>query len=133
MLHCRAVPHAGLVIRHQRATNGLASRQQDGGARLHARFPPDWRIGTQTGLGERGTIYDIGLFWPPQRQPVLLTVYLTEAPETLEQRSATIAAVARAVAEALVAIGSGVSRGVAVALVHGGTISRFEKMARRDA
>jgi hypothetical protein len=33
----------------------------------------------------------------------------------------------------LATIGSGVSRGVTVALVHGGTISRFEKMARRDA
>jgi len=62
-------------------------------------FTLDWRFATSEQL--------IGLFWPPQRQPVLLTMYLTEAPETLEQCSATIAAVARAVAEALAAQDAG--------------------------
>lgn len=86
-----------------------ASRQQltdwllgnkTGATRLRAGVPADWRVGDKTGLGYRGTTNDIGLFWPPQRQPILVTAYLTEAPGTLEQRNATIASVARAVAAA---------------------------------
>ncbi len=65
-----------------------ASRQQladwmiankTGDARLRAGVPRDWRAADKTGTGERGTYNDIGVFWPPGRKPIVVTVYLTAA------------------------------------------------------
>jgi len=49
--------------------------------------------------GERGTANDIGLFWPPDRAPIILTAYLTGTRAPAAQRDATLAAVARVTAE----------------------------------
>jgi beta-lactamase class A len=72
-----------------------------GDARLRAGLPTGWRVGDKTGSGERGTANDVGVAWPPNRAPVIVSVYLTETSGTGGQRDATIAAVGRAVAEAL--------------------------------
>jgi beta-lactamase class A len=74
-----------------------------GDTRLRAGFPKDWKAADKTGAGERGTTNDIGVFWPPGRKPVLLTVYLTGSQASADERNATIAKVARAVAEAVTA------------------------------
>ena len=74
-----------------------------GGTRLRAGLPGDWKAADKTGAGERGTTNDIGVFWPPGRKPVLITVYLTGSQASAEERNATIAKVARAVAEAVTA------------------------------
>jgi len=66
--------------------------------RLRARLPKDWRVGDKTGAGERGTTNDVGLFWPPDRDPVIVSAYLTSSPSPAEQRNAIIAAVGEAVA-----------------------------------
>jgi beta-lactamase class A len=68
-----------------------------GDARLRAGVPRDWKIADKTGAGERGTTNDIGVFWPPERKPLLVTVYLTGSQASAEERNATIAEVARAV------------------------------------
>ncbi|MGJ4946820.1 class A beta-lactamase [Bradyrhizobium sp. HKCCYLS20291] len=72
-----------------------------GDARLRAGVPHDWRVADKTGSGERGTANDVGILWPPGRKPVLLTVYLTGSQASPEERSATIAKVARVIAEAV--------------------------------
>jgi beta-lactamase class A len=54
-----------------------------------------------TGAGERGTTNDVGLLWPPAREPIIVSVYLTETRAPAEARNATIAAVSRTVVEAL--------------------------------
>ncbi len=69
--------------------------------RLRAGVPKTWRIADKTGTGDHGTYNDIGVLWPPQQKPVVLTIYLTGATCTSAQGSAAIADVARAVAEAL--------------------------------
>ena len=74
-----------------------------GDARLRAGLPPGWRCGDKTGSGERGSTNDIGVIWPPQSAPVLVTVYLTETSATSEARNATLAEVGRAIARALAA------------------------------
>ena len=74
-----------------------------GDARLRAGLPPGWRCGDKTGSGERGSTNDIGVIWPPQGAPVLVTVYLTETTATSEARNATLADVGRAIARALAA------------------------------
>ena len=85
-----------------------ASRQQltgwllgnkTGDTRLRARLPKDWRVGDKTGAGERGTTNDVGLVWPTNREPVIVSAYLTGSPASAEERNAIIAAVGEAVAK----------------------------------
>ncbi|WP_225160112.1 class A beta-lactamase [Bradyrhizobium sp. BRP56] len=71
-----------------------------GDARLRAGVPRDWRVADKTGTGERGTYNDIGVFWPPGRKPIVVTVYLTGASAPVEKCNEVIANVARAVANA---------------------------------
>jgi beta-lactamase class A len=72
-----------------------------GDTRLRAGLPSGWRVGDKTGSGERGTTNDVGIIWPLERAPVLVSIYLTGTPAGAEQRNATLAAVGRAVASAL--------------------------------
>lgn len=69
-----------------------------GGTRLRAGLPAGWSVGDKTGAGERGSTNDIAVIWPPGRKPALLTAYLTNTAAPVEQRNATLAAVARAAA-----------------------------------
>ncbi|MDB5411369.1 MAG: putative beta-lactamase [Rhodospirillales bacterium] len=87
-----------------------ASRQQliawltgskTGDARLRAGMPKEWRVGDKTGTGDRGTTNDVAVIWPPQRAPAIVAAYLTGASPSGEQRDAALAAVGRAVADAL--------------------------------
>jgi len=72
-----------------------------GDARLRAGVPRGWRVGDKTGTGERGTANDVGVFWPPERGPVVVTAFITGATATPDAQSAAIADVARAVVLAL--------------------------------
>jgi beta-lactamase class A len=72
-----------------------------GDTRLRAGLPAGWRVGDKTGSGERGTTNDVGVFWPPDRAPVIVSIYLTQTAASPTQRNATLAAVGRAVASAL--------------------------------
>jgi beta-lactamase class A len=68
-----------------------------GAGRLRARLPAGWRVGDKTGSGERGTTNDIGVIWPVNRKPVVVTIYLTETAAAAENRNATLAAVGNAI------------------------------------
>lgn len=68
-----------------------------GDTRLRAGVPRDWRVADKTGTGERGTTNDIGLLWPENRRPIIVTVYLTQTRAPLRAREAAIADVARAI------------------------------------
>ena len=72
-----------------------------GDERLRAGVSTGWKVGDKTGSGERGTTNDVGIFWPPEGSPVLVTVYLTGSTGAGDQRSATIAAVGRAIASSM--------------------------------
>jgi beta-lactamase class A len=80
---------------------GWLIANKTGDARLRAGLPSDWRVGDKTGSGGRGSTNDIGIAWPPQRAPIVITVNLTETSKPDEQRNATLAAVGRAVAATL--------------------------------
>ena len=69
-----------------------------GDARLRAQLPAGWRVGDKTGTGNRGSTNDIGILWPPQGAPIVVTAYLTETTASAQQRDAAIAAVGKAVA-----------------------------------
>ena len=59
-----------------------------GDKRLRAGLPPSWRIGDKTGSGDHGTANTIAIIWPPERAPVIATVYYTESSEPMDARNA---------------------------------------------
>jgi len=68
---------------------------QTSGERLRKGLPPGWRLADKTGTGSNGSANDVGVFWPPNRPPVVVAVYLTGGKAPLERRNAAIAEVAR--------------------------------------
>lgn len=71
-----------------------------GGTRLRAGVPPGWTVGDKTGTGGRGTANDIAVLWPPQRAPLIVTVYLTGATVSRDQQNKIIADVGAEVVRA---------------------------------
>lgn len=69
-----------------------------GDARLRAGLPAGWKVADKTGSGARGTTNDLAILWPPQRGPVLVSVYLTGTAADDDHRNGTIAAVGAEVA-----------------------------------
>ena len=72
-----------------------------GDARLRAGMPKDWRIGDKTGSGAHGTANDIAVIWPTGRAPLIITAYLTQCSAADAKRNAAIAAIGKAVADAI--------------------------------
>jgi beta-lactamase class A len=72
-----------------------------GDTRLRAGLPAGLKAGDKTGTGERGSTNDVAIIWPPNRKPILVTAYLTETAAPADKRNATLAAVGKAVAEAV--------------------------------
>lgn len=72
-----------------------------GDARMRAELPAGWRVADKTGSGEYGSTNDVGLVWPPGGAPFLVSIYLTNTKAPSDRRNATLAAVGRAVAEAM--------------------------------
>jgi beta-lactamase class A len=84
----------------QRLTGWLLANKT-GDARLRARLPKGWRVGDETGSGERGTTNDVGLIWLPHREPAVVSIYLTGTSASSEERNAVIASVGETLAKAL--------------------------------
>ena len=59
-----------------------------GDKRLRAGLPGSWRIGDKTGTGERGSTNAVAIIWPPERAPLIATVYYTESSAPMEARNA---------------------------------------------
>jgi beta-lactamase class A len=59
-----------------------------GDKRLRAGLPSSWRIGDKTGSGERGSTNTIAIIWPPDRSPLIATVYYTESSAPMDARNA---------------------------------------------
>jgi beta-lactamase class A len=59
-----------------------------GDKRLRAGLPSSWRIGDKTGSGERGSTNTIAILWPPERAPIIATVYYTESSAPMDARNA---------------------------------------------
>ncbi|MFN3891698.1 MAG: class A beta-lactamase [Beijerinckiaceae bacterium] len=69
-----------------------------GDERLRAGVPKDWRVGDKTGTGKHNTTNDVAILWPPDRAPLIVTVFYAEADAPLAKRNAVIADVGRTVA-----------------------------------
>lgn len=68
-----------------------------GGKRLRAGVPDGWKIGEKTGTaGDDAN--DIGIAFPPQRKPIIVTAYLAESVTDAATREAALASVGRLLA-----------------------------------
>lgn len=72
-----------------------------GDALLRAGIPRDWEIGDKTGAGGYGSRSVAAVMWPPNGDPVIATIYITETDSSFEERNAAIADIGRAIAKAL--------------------------------
>jgi beta-lactamase class A len=72
-----------------------------GSKRLRAGLPPTWRIGDKTGSGDNGTTNTVGIVWPPDRPPILVTVYYTGSSATVDVRNAAHAEIARIIVRSM--------------------------------
>ncbi len=76
-----------------------------GDTRLRAGLPRTWAVGDKTGtgiptnsFGDSDTANDIAIAWPPNRAPLIITVYLTKCTLPAAGRDAAIASVGQIVA-----------------------------------
>ncbi|MBC2777655.1 class A beta-lactamase [Parasphingopyxis marina] len=82
--------------REQLAAWTVANRTGDD--RIRAGIPEGWRVGDKT--GSCGTAYnDIGIVWPPEREPFVLTVYVDRPTAEAGEVDAAIAEIGRLAAE----------------------------------
>ena len=68
---------------------------------FRAGVPDDWTVGDRTGAGGHGTRTIAAILWPPERQPVIATVYITETEASFDARNAAIADIGKAIAAAV--------------------------------
>lgn len=73
----------------------LATRTS--GERLRAGLEPGWRLADKTGTGDNGTANDVGVYWTPAGQPVVLCVFLTGARTSRASQAAVMASLGRRV------------------------------------
>jgi beta-lactamase class A len=76
---------------------GWLEQCSTGRGRLRAGLPAAWRAGDKTGTGENGTTNDVAITWQQSGAPLLIAAYSTGSRQSVEQRSATLAEVARSV------------------------------------
>lgn len=72
-----------------------------GDAKLRAGVPDGWRVGDKTGGGDHGTMNEVAVVWPPDRAPLLVSIYMTGTEASFDDRNAAIAAIGRALPAAL--------------------------------
>jgi beta-lactamase class A len=77
---------------------GWLRESPTGKARLRAGLPASWNAGDKTGTGQRGACNDVAIAFPPGRAPLLLAVYLSDGPGSLEVLQSVHADVARHIA-----------------------------------
>ncbi|MEO1145459.1 MAG: class A beta-lactamase [Cyanobacteria bacterium J06638_22] len=72
-----------------------------GDALLRAGVPEDWQVADRTGAGDNGLRANVAVIWPPEREPVIATVYIAETNASFDDRNAAIAEIGTAIAEAV--------------------------------
>lgn len=70
-----------------------------GDKRLRAGLPKGWKVGDKTGTSDSGMANDVAVIWPPDRKPIVLSVYLYDPKGTPDSRNAIHREVASLVAE----------------------------------
>ncbi|WP_306155543.1 class A beta-lactamase [Roseovarius sp. MMSF_3281] len=66
-----------------------------GEARIRAGIPSDWTVGDRTGTGPRGETATIAAIYPPNRKPLLMTIYIRGSSRDRDLQASTHAELAR--------------------------------------
>src|SRR5690348_993927 len=72
-----------------------------GDAMIRSGVPKNWRVGDKTGRGANGATNDVAVLHPPGKKRIFIAIYTVGSSASEEARLATVAKVARIVAEAL--------------------------------
>lgn len=84
----------------RRLTGWLLSNTTSG-AKFRAGLPDDWTVADKTGGGAYGTNNDVGLTWPPDRPPIVLSVLTTKGQPDAERDDPLVAEAAALLASEL--------------------------------
>lgn len=84
----------------QQLSNWLIANKT-GDAKLRAGLPASWRIGDKTGGGNYGTMNDVAVIWPPQRKPLIASIYMTETAASFDDRNAAFSELGKTLYELL--------------------------------
>lgn len=66
-----------------------------GDERLRAGMPAEWMVGDKTGTNRSGNANDIGIVWPTDRAPIIVTAYCDMPNASADERNSVIAEVGR--------------------------------------
>ncbi|MFD6876178.1 MULTISPECIES: class A beta-lactamase [unclassified Streptomyces] len=69
------------------------------GDRLRAGLPRDWAVADKTGAGSYGTNNNVGVAWPPERPPVILSIFSTMPDADAPRDNTLIAKTAKLLAD----------------------------------
>ena len=74
---------------------------QVAGALLRSALPADWKIADKTGAGGHGSRSIIAVIWPPARQPLVVSIYITETKAPMAESNQAIARIGSALKESI--------------------------------
>jgi len=66
-------------------------------ALLRSVLPAGWSIADKTGAGANGSRSIVSIVWPAQRQPLIVSIYITQTPASLTQSNEAIARMGKAI------------------------------------
>lgn len=69
-----------------------------GDKKLRAGVPAGWRVGDKTGAGPNNASNDVAVIWPPNRAPLIVTVYYTHSTANADQINTLMEEIGRLVA-----------------------------------
>ena len=70
-------------------------------ALLRAALPADWKIADKTGAGGHGSRSIIAVIWPPARQPLVVSIYITQTQAPMAESNQAIARIGSALKESI--------------------------------
>ncbi len=82
-----------------RLTSWMVEAKDAATRRLRVGLPAGWRIANKPGTWEGISTNDIGVIWPPGREPIVVAAYLGNAPGSTAAQEGVLAGVARIMAE----------------------------------
>ena len=85
----------------RRQLENWLQRNETGGGLIRAGIPRNWIVGDKTGRGANGATNDIAIMRPPGRAAILLAIYSVGSTATANDRAASVADAAKAVAESM--------------------------------
>ncbi|WDH96631.1 class A beta-lactamase [Paenibacillus urinalis] len=77
---------------------------------IRAGVPEGWNVGDKTGAGSYGTRNDIGIIWPPNRDPIVLAIMTSRDEKDAEYDNSLIARTTELAVQALNHMDSGSSK-----------------------